>query len=293
MEQAFHRRRRRRAIVWDDGDQEDDHEDHALCSLQILTPSSLPQRVAIILDNPVVPDKIAENHSWNNSDRSYNIYLVDHDPLTMRRYPVAQSTDCIRGKVGYTTGIHCWEVTWEVGQRGTHAMVGVATKEQVLSGEGYQNLVGNTEHSWGWDLVRNKAYHRGVGQRYPISREYCRHWTLPDTFNMVLDMDNGKLGFVIENHFLGWSHHNVKTGREVFPIVNTVWGNCEVKMRYQGSLEWEDMGLQIFAKAAIRSALGRNSKDLNKKVETLQLPRILKNCLKNQEKSGNKQNNNP
>ena len=49
-------------------------------------------------------------HSWNTEDRSLNIYVKDEDPLTFHRHPVAQSTDCIRGRVGYTQGVHMWEV---------------------------------------------------------------------------------------------------------------------------------------------------------------------------------------
>ena len=297
MEEAFYPSRRR-PVVWHENevandDDYNDHNDHDLCRLKYLPSPPLPQRVAAILDNPVVSKKIAEEHSWNNHDRSFNIFLKD--PLTMRRYPVAQSTDCIRARIGYNSGIHMWEITWLVGQRGTNAVVGVATKEEALSGEGYQNMVGNTEHSWGWDLVRNKTLHAGGEESYPANNteNNCRDWAVPDTFNMVLDMDNGKLGFTIENKFLGWSHCNLDTEREVFPIINTVWGNCEVKLRYLSSLEWEEMGLIVLAKAAIRSSLGRDSKDLNKRVEKLKLPTLLKNCLKNEEGEIPAYNNNP
>lgn len=33
--------------------------------------------------------------------------------FTMHRQPVAQSTDGIRGKIGVSTGIHVFEITWE------------------------------------------------------------------------------------------------------------------------------------------------------------------------------------
>ncbi|XP_064084828.1 protein gustavus-like [Macrobrachium nipponense] len=48
--------------------------------------------------------------------------------MTFHRQPVAQSTDGIRGKVSYTKGLHLWEIHWSTRQRGTHAIVGVATK---------------------------------------------------------------------------------------------------------------------------------------------------------------------
>lgn len=86
-----------------------------------------------------------------------NIFVKEEDALTFHRHPVAQSTDCIRGRVGYSRGLHCWEVVWPARQRGTHAVVGVATAHAPLHSVGYQSLVGATDQSWGWDLGRNKV----------------------------------------------------------------------------------------------------------------------------------------
>ena len=77
----------------------------------------------------------------------------------MHRRPISQSTDCIRGKEGYSSGLHIWEITWTSNQRGTHACVGVATKFAPLRKPGYCALVGNCEESWGWDLGRNILRH--------------------------------------------------------------------------------------------------------------------------------------
>ena len=37
-------------------------------------------------------------------------------------------------------------------QRGTHAVVGVATKDAPLQCVGYHGIVGSNDKSWGWDL---------------------------------------------------------------------------------------------------------------------------------------------
>lgn len=66
------------------------------------------------------------------------LFLQDDDKLTFHRHPVAQSTDCIRGKVGFTKGFHIWEVHWSARQRGTHAVVGVGTIDAPLHSVGYQ-----------------------------------------------------------------------------------------------------------------------------------------------------------
>lgn len=65
-------------------------------------------------------------------------FLQEDDKLTFHRHPVAQSTDCIRGKVGFTKGLHVWEIQWSTRQRGTHAVVGVATQDAPLHSVGYQ-----------------------------------------------------------------------------------------------------------------------------------------------------------
>ena len=43
-----------------------------------------------------------------------------------------------RLKVGYERGLHVMELTWSTKQRGTHAVVGVATAEAPLHSVGYQ-----------------------------------------------------------------------------------------------------------------------------------------------------------
>jgi len=105
--------------------------------------------------------------------------------LTFHRHPVAQSTDCIRGKVGYTKGMHVWELYWSTRQRGTHAVVGVATADAPLHSVGYQSLVGNNELSWGWDLGRNKLYHdsrNNTGVTYPALLKSDETFIVPDKF---------------------------------------------------------------------------------------------------------------
>lgn len=66
------------------------------------------------------------------------VVLLQDDKMTFHRHPVAQSTDGIRGKVSYTKGLHLWEIHWSTRQRGTHAIVGVATNEAPLHSRGYQ-----------------------------------------------------------------------------------------------------------------------------------------------------------
>ena len=50
---------------------------------------------------------------------------------------------------------------------------------------GYQSLVGNNEHSWGWDLGRAKTYHNSrvnQGTPYPKLEKSDEQFTVPDKF---------------------------------------------------------------------------------------------------------------
>ncbi|EYC44465.1 hypothetical protein Y032_0460g1857 [Ancylostoma ceylanicum] len=59
-----------------------------------------PAKFDYILNSQHLIDRqTQEMHAWNPDDRSLNIFVKDDDCFTFHRHPVAQSTDCIRGKV--------------------------------------------------------------------------------------------------------------------------------------------------------------------------------------------------
>ena len=89
----------------------------------------MPTRLEMLMDMPAVSREQQLKHAWNEEDRSFNIYVKLDDKLTFHRHPVAQSTDCIRSKIGYERGLHLFELTWSTRQRGTHAVVGVSTSK--------------------------------------------------------------------------------------------------------------------------------------------------------------------
>lgn len=176
------------------------------------------------------------------------------------RHPVAQSTDSIRGKQGYSAGIHIWEVCWPTRQRGTHAVIGVATREAPLhSPAGYQTLVGSNKNSWGWDLGRNRVFHDSQHSPYPSfpaqSSSQERTFPVPDTFYMILDMDRGTLGFLVEGRFLGSAHTGLK-GKTLYPVVSAVWGHCEVTLKYRVGGESGPAPLSHWCRRSIRKSVG-------------------------------------
>ena len=198
-----------------------------------------PSRLDMLLDMPMPSKEVKETHDWNADDRSLNIFVKEDDSTTFHRHPVAQSTDCIRGRTGYTRGLHVWEIHWSTRQRGTHAVVGVATKDAPLHCVGYQSLVGSSAESWGWDLGRNKLYHdvkNNPGQTYPSILNSDENFVVPDKFLVVLDMDEGTLSFVVDGQYLGVAFRGLK-GKKLYPIVSAVWGHCEITMKYMGGLD--------------------------------------------------------
>ena len=237
-----------------------------------------PSRLDVILSMPAPSLQIQEEHSWNPDDRSLNIFVKDDDKLTFHRHPVAQSTDCIRGKFGYSRGFHVWELTWSTRQRGTHAVIGVATVDAPLHAVGYTSLVGSTADSWGWDLGRNKIYHDSKntpGQTYPSLLTADENFVVPDSFLVVLDMDEGTLAFVADGQYLGVAFRGLK-GKKVYPLVSAVWGHCEITMRYLGGLDPEPLPLMDICRRVIRQRMGK--KRLTR-VPELNLPPALKSYL--------------
>ena len=181
-------------------------------------------------------------NGWNSKDKSVNVFVKDDD-LTMHRHPVAQSTDGVRGKVGFSRGLHCWEIKWGTRQRGTHAVVGVATADAPLTCVGYRSLVGADDKSWGWDLGRNKLYHGGKHYRdeksgckvYPTFLDSDENFVVPEKILVVLDMDEGTLSYVADGQYLGTAFSGLK-GKTLYPVISSVWGHCEVGIKYINSL---------------------------------------------------------
>ncbi|XP_058058978.1 protein gustavus [Anopheles bellator] len=240
-----------------------------------------PARLDVLLDMPPAPRETQLKYSWNADDRSLNVFVKEDDKMTFHRHPVAQSTDCIRGKVGFTKGLHVWEVFWSTRQRGTHAVIGVATAEAPLHSVGYHSLVGMNEHSWGWDLGRNKLCHNThnkscPGVIYPAILKPEETFLVPDKFLVALDMDEGTLSFIVDGQYLGVAFKGLK-GRKLYPIVSAVWGHCEITMKYIGGLDPEPLPLMDLCRRVIRQRIGRTY--LEERIPNLALPQSMKTYL--------------
>uniref|UniRef100_A0A915E4I6 Uncharacterized protein n=1 Tax=Ditylenchus dipsaci TaxID=166011 RepID=A0A915E4I6_9BILA len=240
-----------------------------------------PYKFDVVLQMPLPSREEMERHAWNPDDRSLNIYVKEEDRLTLHRHPVAQSTDCIRGKIGYTRGFHVWQLVWPVGQRGTHPLVGVATKECALHATGYNALIGSNTESYGWDMVQNKCYHDSNNTKgwtyptHPSSSSIDDSAQTSDKFYCILDMDEGYMAFATSKQYLGVAFRGLK-GKKLYPIVSAVWGHCEITIRYMGGLDPEPRQLMDVCRRTIRLQMGKTRLD---RIHELNLPPALMHYL--------------
>lgn len=61
------------------------------------------------------------------------------------------------------------------------------------------------------------------------------HFVAPQSFLVVLDMDEGTLAYMANGQYLGLAFTGLK-GKTLYPIVSSVWGHCEITMRYINGL---------------------------------------------------------
>lgn len=241
---------------------------------------TIPRRLEYLLDMPEISYAEQSLHGWNPDDRSLNIFVKELDPLTLHRHPVAQSTDCIRTKMAYERGIHLFELSWNSRQRGTHAIIGMSEGRTQLHCVGYQSLIGSGDESWGWDLGRNRACHNTKNTNipppvYPKMLKPDESFTVPDTFQMCLDMDEGTLSYLADGQFLGVAFRGLK-GKKVYPIVSAVWGHCEITMKYINGLDPNPLPLSDICRRTIRQKIG---KERLAEVNKLDLPNVIKNFI--------------
>lgn len=147
---------------------------------------------------------------------------------------------------------------------------------RIFAQTGYCSLVGSTNESWGWDLVRNKCYHNQEETPFPHWLSSREIFQIPDQFMVVLDMDEGTLGFIVDDTYLGIAFTGLK-GKKLYPIVSTVWGNGEIGIKYIGGLEPGPLRLQECARKVIRRQIGKSR--LKRLKSELYLPQVLRDYI--------------
>ncbi|XP_006816695.1 neuralized-like protein 4 [Saccoglossus kowalevskii] len=173
-------------------------------------------------------------HGWDPEDCSSNIAVLG-DGITARRGMQRYRTDGIRGKKGYRTGTHVFEFYCDEDERGSHAIIGVATPQAPLGCVGYTYLLGATSESWGWNLSDRKLTHGGkIVGIYPSRPIY----TVPETVYATLDADNGTLSFKANGEDLGIAFKGLPRMNLVKPLCMAACSTkdqCDIRMKYMGS----------------------------------------------------------
>lgn len=238
---------------------------------------SPPEGLGELLSAPPPDLGVQRRNGWNPKDCSENID-VKEGGLCFERRPVAQSTDGVRGKRGYSRGLHAWEISWPLEQRGTHAVVGVATALAPLQTDHYAALLGSNGESWGWDIGRGKLYHQSKdleAPQYPAGPQ-GEQLAVPERLLVVLDMEEGTLGYSVGGTYLGPAFRGLK-GRTLYPSVSAVWGQCQVRIRYMGERRAEEpQSLLHLSRLCVRHALGDTRLS---QISTLPLPPAMKRYL--------------
>ena len=54
--------------------------------------------------------------------------------------------------------------------------------------------------------------------------------------SVVLDMDEGILGYVVDGQYLGPAFRGLR-GKKLHIMISAVWGHCEITMKYLGGLD--------------------------------------------------------
>ena|SRR6218665_1716102 len=143
---------------------------------------------------------------------------------------------------------------------------------------GYCSLVGSDCEGWGWDIVRSRALHNKKECTYPAWLGPHDKFTIPDEFTVVLDMDEGTLGFIVNGYYLGVAFTGLR-GKKLYPVISTVWGNVEIGIRYTAHMGPGPLLLRESCRKSIRAATGK--KRIRKLVNDAQLPLVLKDYLLN------------
>ncbi|XP_033837421.1 SPRY domain-containing SOCS box protein 1 [Periophthalmus magnuspinnatus] len=234
-----------------------------------------PARLAVLLSSsPEAPGHLLSK--WSPVHHSPHLFLsACKEEVT--RTPVAQSSDGARAETGVNSGLHIWEVLWSPKQRGSHAVIGIATKNCPLQASGYNVLVGGDPQSWGWELKTNHLWHDGKSREF-----YTGNWQLtttdlsfdiPDKVLLVLDADAGTLGFIVNGSFLGTAFEGLPHGKDLFPAVSSVRGGATIRLRYLNGTRREPPTLM----ALCRLSICKNLKE--EQTDKLPLPSCLQHYL--------------
>lgn len=175
----------------------------------------------------IVPPQVAKENTWWPKNCFKNIY-----PENFRRNTNLATTDCLRGSVGFTSGLHVWRVKWNPKTKGDHSMVGIAVCPK-------DRKSASVSEYWAWDLINKKLWHNLTLEPHTDCATYPQGvkdtWHVPVTFYLILDMAAGTLAFSTNRRFFGVAFRGLK-GENLCPILCTQ-KNDRIRMQYFATME--------------------------------------------------------
>ncbi|XP_052254779.1 protein gustavus-like [Dreissena polymorpha] len=160
---------------------------------------------------------------------SDGLTVVDHNTVFRHRKGHFEA-DGAQWGCALSKGKHVFEITWPIRFRDACASVGVGTKEAPLFVKPRDSLVGCNRHSWGLDISKCKALHKGE-----ILCTYPRGKSVPIKFFMFVDCDSGSIAFGTDRVYWGSSISFPKTALPVYPMMGLIAQGAQVSMIYRGT----------------------------------------------------------
>lgn len=166
--------------------------------------------------------------TWKKDTVSGNFDMLSN-MFSVRRRPIAQSSDVARANVGFSRGIHEWIVRFDSPKLGSHAGVGICTSSCSLHGNGYYCVLGENDQSWGWDVVKHELRHNGkcIGE---LNNEVV----IGDRIGIILNADKGTVSFELNDFPIGTPFENLPLHKTLYPCISAVYGDSHISMVYVG-----------------------------------------------------------
>ncbi|KAI0232663.1 SPRY domain-containing SOCS box protein 2 [Lamellibrachia satsuma] len=191
----------------------------------------------VLRDNPAGEGSQID-HAWDADDCSPNLALRQNGLVAVKT--AFAETDVVRGKQGYSKGIHIWEITWKKEHRGPHAVIGVASYNAPLTCSGHCALLGSNDESLGWNIVANASlFNDCVINKYPDDVQ--PGFQAPDVILVILNMDEGTLGFKSgvdgTNYGLCLSGLRAfsRNGQKLYPAISVTKQGAEIGIKGIGN----------------------------------------------------------
>jgi F-box protein 45 len=192
--------------------------------------------------------------TWKKDTVSGNFDMLSN-MFSVRRRPIAQSSDVARANVGFSRGIHEWIVRFDSPKLGSHAGVGICTSSCSLHGNGYYCVLGENDQSWGWDVVKHELRHNGkcIGELnnevglhnfvlfnhlytecIKIYAFYFSQVVIGDRIGIILNADKGTVSFELNDFPIGTPFENLPLHKTLYPCISAVYGDSHISMVYVG-----------------------------------------------------------